>query len=75
MWFFVLGGFFLVIEGFFKIEIKCVDNGDGICIVGYVFIVSGEYNVSVKFVDSYIVGFFFIVKISRKFFYLERDFS
>lgn len=68
MWFFVLGGFFLVIEGFFKIEIKCVDNGDGICIVGYVFIVSGEYNVSVKFVDSYIVGFFLSLRLVVSFF-------
>lgn len=28
-----LGGFLLVVYGFSKVEIMCLDNGDGICLV------------------------------------------
>lgn len=75
MWFLVLGGLSLAIEGPSKTEIKCVDNGDGTCTVGYVPTAPGEYNVSVKFADSHIAGSPFTAKISRKSFYLEQDFS
>lgn len=75
VWFLVLGGLSLAIEGPSKTEIKCVDNGDGTCTVGYVPTAPGEYNVSVKFADSHIAGSPFTAKISRKSFYLERDFS
>lgn len=58
------GGLSLAIEGPSKTEIKCVDNGDGTCTVGYVPTAPGEYNVSVKFADSHIAGSPFTAKIS-----------
>ncbi|XP_078339973.1 filamin-A-like isoform X11 [Crassostrea virginica] len=58
------GGLSLAIEGPSKTEIKCVDNGDGTCTVGYVPTAPGEYNISVKFADSHISGSPFTAKIS-----------
>lgn len=57
------GGLDLVIEGFLKVEISCIDNKDGICIVIYLFILLGDYSILVKYNDKYIFGSFFIVKI------------
>lgn len=55
------GGFGLLIEGFFKVEIKCIDNEDGICFVEYFLFEFGKYNINVKFVDEDVFGSFFIL--------------
>lgn len=56
-----LGGFVIVIEGLVKLEIKCIDNGDGLCNILYLFIIFGEYIVYIWFVDEDILGSLFKV--------------
>lgn len=58
-----VGGFSLVIEGFFEVKLICNDYGDGICFVKYIFIEFGDYEIYIKFVDEYIFGSFFNVKV------------
>lgn len=56
-----LGGFVIVVEGFVKLEIKCIDNGDGFCNILYLFIIFGEYMCYIWFVDEDIFGSFYKV--------------
>lgn len=56
-----LGGFVIVVEGFVKLEIKCIDNGDGFCNILYLFIIFGEYICYIWFVDEDIFGSFYKV--------------
>lgn len=58
-----VGGLFIVVEGFFKVELDFDDRKDGSCGVKYVVIEFGEYLVFVKFNDEYILEFFFKVYI------------
>lgn len=57
------GGLGLIIEGFFEVQIECKDNGDGLCDVIYLFLDFGDYVINILFVDEYIFGSFFKVRI------------
>lgn len=57
------GGLGLSIEGLSKVDINCEDMEDGICKVIYCFIEFGIYIINIKFVDKYVFGSFFIVKV------------
>lgn len=52
-----------MVEGFCEVQFECLDNGDGICFVFYVFIEFGDYNINIFFVDIYIFGFLFKVYV------------
>lgn len=57
------GGLGLIIEGLLEVQIECKDNGDGLCDVIYLFLDFGDYVINILFVDEYILGSFFKVRI------------
>ncbi|XP_057297037.1 filamin-B-like isoform X3 [Hydractinia symbiolongicarpus] len=50
------GDLSVAVEGPSKVDIECVDNGDGTCEVTYVPVEAGEYDVIVKFDNQQVPG-------------------
>lgn len=70
-----LGGFVIVVEGFVKLEIKCIDNGDGFCNIFYLLIILGEYIIYIWFVDEDIFGSLFKINVLLEVEDCFRDFN
>uniref|UniRef100_A0AAY4EV68 Calponin-homology (CH) domain-containing protein n=1 Tax=Denticeps clupeoides TaxID=299321 RepID=A0AAY4EV68_9TELE len=58
------GGLSLAVEGPSKAEISCKDNKDGTCIVSYMPMAPGDYNIIVRFDDKHIPGSPFTARIT-----------
>ena len=58
------GGLSVSIEGPSKADIHCKDNKDGTCSVSYLPLLSGEYQISIKFKGQHIKGSPFTCKAS-----------
>lgn len=57
------------VEGPSKVEIKCTEEGDGICRIAYYPMVPGEYTINLKFMDRPIPGSPYVAKITGQFGY------
>lgn len=64
LFFSLLGGLSLAVEGPSKAEITCKDNKDGTCTVSYLPTAPGDYNIIVKFDNKHIPGSPFTAKIT-----------
>ncbi|XP_061075781.1 filamin-A-like isoform X1 [Conger conger] len=58
------GGLSLAVEGPSKADISCTDNQDGTCMVSYLPVLPGDYNILVKYNDKHIPGSPYIAKIT-----------
>ena len=62
--FVLLGGLSYDVEGPSKVDIQCVTNKYGTCLVSYLPSTPGQYNVIVKFADKHIDGSPFTANIT-----------